>query len=431
MNQAAYGTLMGAGDDFELYREEWTEMEVDCRGGAVTAARAEQGSATTLRLVRGGRLGSAVCLGPPDLTSLVADAVACAAWGQAFEPPFFAGGRPAPAAVGDSAVAGLAVGDMAGLATDTHGMLDALCPKERFLVSVKRRVTDISLETRSWCGAYRRTVLELVLESEQGLWVGARLSGVPTPGERRNLARELAARCGWAGREGRNAGAVKSARRGTDVLFAPSAVPFLLQPLVANLEGPAAVTGSSLLWPGPPWEFDRRVRLYEDGTLTDCCGSAPFDAEGVPTARNPLITDGRVRGLLLDGLSARRLSQSPNGTAQREEPGELPTPGHHNLELGSGDRSPASLLAGMQRGLYVFDLMLDGNATESRLSVQMGQGFAVRGGEVAGRVEDLLLSLDVFAVLGGGGFVLGSDRTVVTGSFVMPHLLVHDVVISG
>ena len=51
---------------------------------------------------------------------------------------------------------------------------------------------------------------------------------------------------------------------------------------------------------------DPAVVLADDGAVPDGPASAPFDGEGSPTRRTPLIEDGRLSGFLYDARTARR-----------------------------------------------------------------------------------------------------------------------------
>ena len=64
---------------------------------------------------------------------------------------------------------------------------------------------------------------------------------------------------------------------------------------------------------------DPALRLADDGTDPDGPGSAPFDGEGTPTRRTPLLEDGRLLGFLYNTRTARKAGRG-------RRPGTRPAP---------------------------------------------------------------------------------------------------------
>src|SRR5206468_8100640 len=62
---------------------------------------------------------------------------------------------------------------------------------------------------------------------------------------------------------------------------------------------------------------DASVALVDDGALPDGPGSSPFDGEGSPTRRTPLIEGGRLETFLFDTRTARKASRATTGNASR------------------------------------------------------------------------------------------------------------------
>ena len=59
------------------------------------------------------------------------------------------------------------------------------------------------------------------------------------------------------------------------------------------------------------------LELVDDGTLDDGLESAPFDGEGVPSGRTPLIAGGVLQGFLYDTYTARKAGRSSTGNGIR------------------------------------------------------------------------------------------------------------------
>ena len=84
--------------------------------------------------------------------------------------------------------------------------------------------------------------------------------------------------------------------------------------------------------------------------------SRPFDAEGVATASLKLVDDGMLKTWLLDCATARELDLKTTGHAQRGV-SSVPYPGPSNLYLEPGTKSPDELIAEIEDGFYVTDMI--------------------------------------------------------------------------
>jgi PmbA protein len=84
--------------------------------------------------------------------------------------------------------------------------------------------------------------------------------------------------------------------------------------------------------------------------------SRPFDAEGVTTRALKLVEDGVLKTWLLDCATARELNLKTTGHAQRGV-SSVPSPGPSNLYLAPGRKSPEELIAEIEDGFYVTDLI--------------------------------------------------------------------------
>ena len=79
----------------------------------------------------------------------------------------------------------------------------------------------------------------------------------------------------------------------------------------------------------------------------------PFDGEGVPSQRTPLIEDGVLHGFLHNVESARRAGTVSTGNGTRSAFKFLPEVGETNLVLRPGTRSPEQMVGSVDEGLYV------------------------------------------------------------------------------
>jgi len=92
------------------------------------------------------------------------------------------------------------------------------------------------------------------------------------------------------------------------------------------------------------------VTIVDDGLSAETI-PLPFDFEGVPRRRVPLIEKGVATGLCYDLATAAKEGTTTTGHAL--PPGTSYGPFPLNLELEAGDSSVEEMIAGMERGLYV------------------------------------------------------------------------------
>jgi PmbA protein len=178
------------------------------------------------------------------------------------------------------------------------------------------------------------------------------------------------------------------------VLFSSEMARSLIGHLLGAVAGSAQYREASFLLGAkgervfPEW-FSLRERPHQRRGLN----SANFDADGVATLDSDLIRDGVLARYMLGSYSARRLGLETTGNAG----------GVHNLIASEGRDDLSTLLRGMQRGLYVTELMGQGvNAVTGDYS-RGAAGFWVENGEfaypvdeatVAGNLKQIYLALE-------------------------------------
>lgn len=99
------------------------------------------------------------------------------------------------------------------------------------------------------------------------------------------------------------------------------------------------------------------VSLLDNGRLVRGMASAPFDGEGVPTSATKLIDEGVLQAVLHDSYTARKEGASSTGNARRDSHRRMAQLAPSNFYLQPGPDSPESILAGVEKGLYVTSTM--------------------------------------------------------------------------
>jgi len=144
------------------------------------------------------------------------------------------------------------------------------------------------------------------------------------------------------------------------------------------------------------------VTIVDDGLLPRGLGTAPFDGEGLPTRRTPILERGVLRSYLFDTFTARKSKARSTGNASRGY-SSLPHIGTHNLYLERGTQDPASLIADVKQGLYVTAMLGHGADIVTGDYSRGANGIWIENGElthpvqevtVAGNLLDMLRRID-------------------------------------
>jgi len=168
--------------------------------------------------------------------------------------------------------------------------------------------------------------------------------------------------------------------------------------------------------------------LVEDPCVDRAPGSRPFDGEGWPTSRRPLIENGVLRGFLYDSRSARRAGTASTGNALRGY-ASRPSPGAHAVHLGSGPHHPEQILRAAGRGLYVTHVMGFGLNLVTGDYSRGANGWWFENGEFAFPVHEITLSGNLRDLLRGVSMI-GNDL-IHRSSTSSPTFLVEGMIISG
>ena len=189
------------------------------------------------------------------------------------------------------------------------------------------------------------------------------------------------------------------------VLFDPRVSASLLGHLLSAIAGPSIARKTSFLREHAGKQIFRpEIIIRDDPSLPKGLRSRSFDGEGLPTTPRDLISGGTLSGWLMDSASARQLGLQPTGHASRGAAGP-PGVSASNLWLEGGRQSPESLIAEVEDGLYVNELIGMGVNTLTGDYSRGASGFRIRKGVLAEAVGEATIAgnlLDMFAKLEAG-----------------------------
>jgi PmbA protein len=147
--------------------------------------------------------------------------------------------------------------------------------------------------------------------------------------------------------------------------------------------------------------FAPGIDIVDDPLRRRGLRSHPFDAEGVAVKRLKLVADGVLTTWLLDCATARELGLATTGHAQRSA-SSTPSPGPTNLHLEPGKLGPDALIADIDEGFYVTDLIGSGANLVTGDYSRGAAGFWIEKGQRSYPVSEVTIAghlLDMFRSL--------------------------------
>ncbi len=148
--------------------------------------------------------------------------------------------------------------------------------------------------------------------------------------------------------------------------------------------------------------FRSGIKVVDDPLRRRGLRSRPFDAEGVAGRPLAIVEDGVLKSWLLDSTTGRELDLPTTGHAQRGV-SSAPSPGSTNLYLAPGARTPDALIADIDEGFYVVDLIGMGANIVTGDYSRGAAGFWIKNGAltypvsevtIAGRLADIFRNLE-------------------------------------
>lgn len=174
--------------------------------------------------------------------------------------------------------------------------------------------------------------------------------------------------------------------------------------------------------------------LFDDGLDPEGFASAPFDGEGVPRRRTPLIEAGQLRTYLYDTYTASRGDAASTGNASRTGYRSQPSVSTSNLIVAPGTLSFAELLREAGEGVLVTNVagLHSGVNPVSGVFSVGASGRAIAGGELAKPLREFTIASDLVSMLRAVRAAGADSRWVPFGGSVKtPSLLIEAMTVAG
>lgn len=436
VGQAMKAGVTGA----EVTLQEEEEFSTTVRLGKIESLKEASSKGLGLRLLWGTRSASSYTsdLSPASLRRLVERTVAMAQ--VTSEDP--AGGLPeAELLAAEIPDLDLFSPDVAEL--DTQAKVELARRAEQAALSADPRITNsegatfesglgkrVLANSLGFLGSYRASSCWLAVSplaerdgsKQRDYWysVARSLKNLETPEQ---VGRKAAARA--LGR----LGARKISTCQVPVLYDPQTARSLLGHVFEAARGDAVYRSASFLAGklgqrlGP-----ERITILDDGLRPGGFGSHPFDDEGVASRVTGLIERGRLSHYLLNCYSARKLGLATTGNARRGLAGPTAI-GPNNLYLVAGTRSPQDMIASLDRGFYVTELLGFGSNIVTGDYSRGAAGRWIEKGEFAYPVEEVTIAGNLKDMLAHVEEV-GNDLEF-RGSVASPTLLIGGMTVAG
>jgi PmbA protein len=216
------------------------------------------------------------------------------------------------------------------------------------------------------------------------------------------------------------------------VIFSPRAMSSVIMPLQRMINGKFVQKNSSPLV-GKIGEkiFDKRLTIYDDGTLNFALNSSPVDDEGTIRGKFPIIENGILKNFVLDLQTAGMLKMKSTGNATRGLTSP-PFPDTSNIVIEEGKESLENIIKSVKEGLIVEQTMgsHQANLLSGEFSFNVDLGFKIKNGEISGRVKDVMITGNIFETF-NQIISISKEREIIFGNLLSPYFYIDRVSVSS
>lgn len=213
------------------------------------------------------------------------------------------------------------------------------------------------------------------------------------------------------------------------IVFDPEMAASLLRNLASALSGYSLYKGASFLAGKLGTQIGSDLlTVIDDGTIAGALGSRPFDGEGLPVRKKSVVEKGRLQSYLLDTYSGKKLGMASTGNASRSV-GEPPGVSPANFFLVPGKDSPEQIIATVDHGLYVTELIGFGVNMVTGDYSRGAAGLWIENGELTYPVEEITIAGNLKEMFQNIEMV-GSDLEL-RGRIASPTIKISQMTIAG
>lgn len=143
------------------------------------------------------------------------------------------------------------------------------------------------------------------------------------------------------------------------------------------------------------------VQIYDDGRLNGGINSSPFDDEGHPTQRTPIIMKGVLKNYLYDHYTAVKDETESTGNGSRAGYRSTVSPSTSNIILEESKTDVEKLVEDTKKGLFVESVIGEwlSNPISGELNATVTHGYMIKNGELGQPVKGLVIAGNFYEVL--------------------------------
>jgi PmbA protein len=393
--------LLKHAEQAEVVRIMQEKTKIEYEGNKLKTSHVEETSGITARVVKDGRLGFSSSSDMSASDKLIQNVLESAKFGDVI-PVDFPPSVPSPSVFTyDDAIKEFSISHMVEIGEEIIDLILQADSDARVDLSLERGMEMFSLQNNAGADiSFKRSPLTISVAVKRvrgddliylfGVQGMTKLGGdylTPVKRMAKNLERA------------KKSASIRSGRM--PVLFAPRGALTLFLPHLQGLNGRNVYTGISPMANKVGEKlFDNKLTLIDDPLIDGKYGSAPFDDEGVAHKHTVLIENGVVKGYYFDLKTAAQMGVESTGNGSRSlfNP---PHPNPSNMIIKAGDTPLAEMIAGIDEGLLVNDVLGlgQGNIISGAFSNPLGLAFKIEKGEVVGRVKDVSIAGNVYELL--------------------------------
>ncbi|MEM3699741.1 MAG: TldD/PmbA family protein [Candidatus Bathyarchaeia archaeon] len=153
------------------------------------------------------------------------------------------------------------------------------------------------------------------------------------------------------------------------------------------------------------------ITIVDSGLLRGGWRTKPFDDEGHPTQKTPIIERGILKNYIYDTYTALKDDVKSTGNANRPYYWIIPQPMPNNLILEPGSASLEEIIQETKHGIYIEETIGEwlSNPVSGNLNATVTHGFLVKNGELTEPIKGVVVSGNFYEVLKGGIEIVGKD----------------------
>jgi PmbA protein len=181
--------------------------------------------------------------------------------------------------------------------------------------------------------------------------------------------------------------------------------------------------------------FSEKIHVSDEPRMEDSPHSRDFDDEGVVTRGKTIVKNGILENFIYDLNYGSKLEAGASGNALKSSLfssgiGTPVSPAFINPFIKPGPDNIEDVIGDLREGVIVNEVMgfHSSNYTQGHFSVQ-AHGFHVSGGKIRGRLEDVMISGNIYDDFKNVAAV--GERLFCTSFGHVPYVLINDVSVSG